>query len=125
MASLARLPDGEALCHGDCHPGNIIISAGGPVAIDWNDAATGHPLADVARTHLLLQIANTPSQAQPPLERLRLQLCDTYLNHYLISTGRDRRELEDWQIPVAAARLAERVPGEEERILQMLAQRMS
>lgn len=124
MASLDRMRDGEALCHGDFHPGNIIISAGGPVVIDWNDAAIGHPLADVARTHLLLQMADTPSQVQPSLERLRLQLCDTYLNHYLISTGRDRRELEDWQVPVAAARLAEQVPGEAEHILQMLAQRM-
>lgn len=42
------------LCHGDLHPGNIIMAGEGPVIIDWFDAARGDPLADIARSSLLM-----------------------------------------------------------------------
>jgi aminoglycoside phosphotransferase (APT) family kinase protein len=47
---LAELPDGTALCHGDFHPGNVLITPRGPVIIDWETATRGHPLGDVACT---------------------------------------------------------------------------
>jgi aminoglycoside phosphotransferase (APT) family kinase protein len=43
-----------SLCHGDFHPANIIMSPGGPIAVDWFDAARGDRLGDIARTLLLL-----------------------------------------------------------------------
>lgn len=52
---LDTFPSGAALLHGDLHPGNILLGRDGPVVIDWFDATVGHPLADVARTALLLQ----------------------------------------------------------------------
>jgi uncharacterized protein (TIGR02172 family) len=56
LALLARLPHGEKVCHGDYHPGNILITKSGPVVIDWMTASMGSPWADVARTDLLLSI---------------------------------------------------------------------
>ncbi len=53
---LERLPDGEALCHFDLHPDNVLLTRRGPVVIDWMAAAVGHPLADVARSLLLLRV---------------------------------------------------------------------
>ncbi len=123
LALLNRLPDGEALCHGDFHPGNIILSKRGPVLIDWNDASSGHPLADAARTALLLQTAAIPGEEQQ-LRPVQQQLHDIYLEHYLYLSSHTRQELEDWQIPVAAARLAEGVPGERESLLSLLAERV-
>src|SRR5262249_33964317 len=50
LSALERLPDGTALCHGDFHLGNVLLSQRGPLVIDWENATNGHPLADVART---------------------------------------------------------------------------
>ena len=55
-AVLDRLPSDRALCHGDFHPTNIVMSARGPVAIDWAVGASGNPLADFARTWLLSRL---------------------------------------------------------------------
>lgn len=49
-----HLPRGAALLHGDLHPGNIVVSAAGLVAVDWFDASVGHPVADIARSSLLI-----------------------------------------------------------------------
>lgn len=49
------LPDGEALCHGDFHPGNILKSAGGDYIIDWFGAYHGDILSDIAHTYLILK----------------------------------------------------------------------
>src|ERR1044071_5794670 len=42
------------LCHGDMHPSNVILAPDGPMIVDWFDASRGEPVADVARTCLLL-----------------------------------------------------------------------
>ncbi len=53
LAELAWLPDGESICHGDFHPGNILITCKRAVVIDWIDASIGNPLADVARSSII------------------------------------------------------------------------
>src|SRR5207253_2945540 len=60
---LSELPDGETICHGDFHPGNILLSRNGPVVIDWTSGTRGHPLGDVAQTSLLFDIASLPKDA--------------------------------------------------------------
>src|SRR5512144_955690 len=42
------------LCHGDLHPSNVILGAAGPLLVDWFDAARGDPIADIARSLLVL-----------------------------------------------------------------------
>ena len=64
-ALLERQPVGAALLHGDLHPGNVLLGPDGPVVIDWFDAAVGHPVADVARTMLLLQRGATDLRHLP------------------------------------------------------------
>src|SRR5271157_2288140 len=56
---LQELPDGKALCHFDFHPGQIIMSKEGPIVLDWMTAFQGDPLADVARTSILLTMSRT------------------------------------------------------------------
>lgn len=48
---------GSDLLHLDLHPGNVILSARGPVVIDWTNASAGPAAADVADTWLLLACA--------------------------------------------------------------------
>ena len=47
---LGSLGDGDKLCHGDFHPGNVLLTEKGAVVIDWMTASIGNPWADVART---------------------------------------------------------------------------
>lgn len=61
---------GDRLIHLDLHPLNVILSPGGPVLIDWTNAARGAEPADVALTWLLMTAAEIPG-AEVPSARLR------------------------------------------------------
>src|SRR5262249_49179595 len=63
LADLDRLPDGNAICHWDFHPGNIIEPMSGPKIIDWPNVHSGDRLADVARTRLILEGGALPPGA--------------------------------------------------------------
>jgi aminoglycoside phosphotransferase (APT) family kinase protein len=45
---------GPSILHLDFHPDNVMMTADGPVVIDWPNAAVGPPAADVAHTWLIL-----------------------------------------------------------------------
>lgn len=108
---LARLPDGEAVCHGDFHPNNILLTPRGPVIIDWMTATRGDPLADVARSSLILETSGLPPE-MPLLARLVLNVSRTllhaiYLQRYLQLRPAARQQMDRWQLPLMAARLRE------------------
>jgi aminoglycoside phosphotransferase (APT) family kinase protein len=67
---LERLPDGEALCHGDFHPGQVTLSEGRAAVLDWNGAKRGDALFDYARTRVLLSFGEPPPGTSPPLRFL-------------------------------------------------------
>lgn len=55
VALLGALPGEPAgLCHGDLHPGNVVVTPDGWRVVDWVNAARGPCAADVARTLVLL-----------------------------------------------------------------------
>jgi uncharacterized protein (TIGR02172 family) len=120
------LPDGDAVCHGDYHPGNILMTARGPVIIDWMSVTSGDPTADVARTVLLFRHAAVPPGLAPAaaemLEALRRQFVNAYLQAYARLRPYSSAELEAWLAPLAAARLRERPPKEEEDLLVAMAE---
>lgn len=59
---LRQMPDnGSRLVHLDLHPMNVLMSARGPVVIDWPNAARGEPLGDVALTYVLLTCPRMPA----------------------------------------------------------------
>ncbi len=45
---------GDVLTHGDLHPANVMLTAAGPMVIDWAGARVGPAAVDVALTALLL-----------------------------------------------------------------------
>jgi aminoglycoside phosphotransferase (APT) family kinase protein len=129
LAALARLPDGESLCHGDFHPGNIIIPESGglerAVVIDWPDASRGSPVADVARTVLLGRHVplHAPNRALGFCFRIiATRFLSAYLRRYAEFRPLPRSEFIAWQLPLAAARLIEGI-REEERHLVALVER--
>ena len=104
LQSLKALADGEIVCHGDFHPGNIVCSKSGKlVIIDWFSAVSGHPLGDVAQSCFLLTQSSLPAILEPilaPAYRQRLQ--DRYLSHYF-QAERLPDHFASWQEVVALA----------------------
>ena len=43
LTLIERLPPGDGLCHGDLHPGNVIMTADGPRLIDWGSRSARPP----------------------------------------------------------------------------------
>jgi uncharacterized protein (TIGR02172 family) len=123
---LARLPDGNAACHGDFHPDNIIMTDHGPVIIDWMTATRGHPLGDVARTALLFQTGGLPPGIsfgkRLVINALRRLIFSTYLKHYLQLHPASLSEINAWKLPIYAARLfeVEGFPSEKNLILRRI-----
>ncbi len=64
-AQLDRLPTADTLCHGDLHPGNVIMTEEGPRLIDWIGTVRAPASLDLACTHFgLSEIA--PLHADNP-----------------------------------------------------------
>lgn len=120
LAHLDTLPDGDAVCHGDFHPDNVILTARGPVTIDWITASRGAPMADVARTKILFLSGGLPASAEGPqnltarlLLRLRRVFYWIYIRHYCKLRSISRADIEPWLPIQAAIRLNEQVLGDE------------
>ncbi len=115
LRCLAGLPDGTALCHGDFHPENVILSARGPVVIDWTSATRGDPLGDVACTSRLIQNAGLPPWT-PRYMHILLQCSRTFLHRAYLQRSLElhagtRQQIAAWQAPLAVAAKSWRVPG--------------
>ncbi len=107
------LPDGDQICHGDFHPANVILTPGGPVAIDFMNVCCGDAILDVARTIYLIE--KTPSD-DAPME-LRRAISDMYLAHM----GVARAQIEPIMVALMAARVSEaKVDVEREMLLNEL-----
>ena len=50
----------QVLLHRDLHPQNVILTADGPRIIDWEGAARGPAIADVAMTWVIVGFSNVP-----------------------------------------------------------------
>jgi aminoglycoside phosphotransferase (APT) family kinase protein len=124
LQTLASVPDGDALCHGDFHPGNIIDSVRGPVVIDWPNAARGDPDADYARALLLLKLGEPPPGSSLLLRTgahvLRRLLLSRYRAAYAARRRPDPRAVARWQVVRAADRLSEGIEIERPRVIALL-----
>jgi aminoglycoside phosphotransferase (APT) family kinase protein len=110
LDGLRHMPDGDNLCHGDFHPRNVLGEVSQPIVIDWPNACCGDPAADVCRSYLILKL-HADEVAEP------------YLDAYCQVTRIRRQSILDWLLYVAAARLAEDVPGEQHGLLELVRSR--
>jgi hypothetical protein len=128
--TLDRLPDGDRLCHGDYHPGNVLLTADRTAVIDWPAATRGVPEADQARTLLLLRWAD-PLPDTPLLSRTLIAVGRSLLAHRYTRTYRHGatppQRVGSWLLVHAAARLSEGIEAEQPLLTGILdrAQRTS
>ncbi len=128
LSALQGLPDGDRLCHGDFHPGNIIAN-GQPMIIDWTNVTRGDPDADLTRTNLMHRLGSLPP-GSPLLLRVgalfgRSLMRVLYLRAYRHARPVDMSAATRWEVPVAAARLADNIPEERTALLKLLERRMA
>ena len=97
--TLVPQPD-PALCF-------VLGDAAEPMIIDWPDACRGDPAADVCRSYLLLTLHAS-------------ELAAPYLDAYCRRGEISRQAIFDWLPYIAAARLAEMVPGETDGLSEIL-----
>jgi Ser/Thr protein kinase RdoA (MazF antagonist) len=119
LAVLDRLPDGDRLCHGDFHPDNILMTARGPIIIDWMTARRGEPAGDFARTVLLMTVGEPQVNLFLRLltRLLRGWMRSAYMTRYLQLVPEARERLDDWLTVIYAARMNENIPGEAEQLM--------
>lgn len=96
---------GNSLCHGDFHFLNLIKSDKGTKIIDWIDAASGNPEADVCRTYMLYALYFE-------------EFADMYLSEYCKKTNKTKGDIIKWLPVIAGARLSEGNETERKRLLE-------
>ena len=76
--------EGDRLLHLDLHPMNVMMTARGPVVIDWANAGRGNPLLDVGFTYVLLTCprAPWPPVVRPALEPVRVAIARLFIRRY-------------------------------------------
>ncbi len=124
LGRLDALPAGSAICHGDMHPGNVLLAAKGPVVIDWMTASCGDPAGDVARTLYLLRQSGIPAY-MPRLQRALVALArrrfgSVYLRRYRALRAVGDLEIRAWRLPILAARLGEFIDEERDAVLAQI-----
>lgn len=122
LETFATLPDDRRLCHGDFHPGNILSPGGRDLAIDWMDSSIGHPLADVARTSILL-LGMSATINNLFVRWIVNWFHEIYLQEYF--SGNEGKMLYHAFLPiVAAARLAEGIPELQDWLLSQASKKI-
>jgi phosphotransferase family enzyme len=126
LTQLDLLPDGNNLCHGDYHPGNILLTKKGHIVIDWMTASAGARWADVARTDLLLSIgANSAAKQVSPIIRWAVGIYHrVYLSRYQALFPHTEAEIDRWMPVIAAARLNEGILPEREALIEIVKERL-
>lgn len=117
-----NLPSKDSLCHGDPNPGNFIIREGKPVIIDWMNATTGNPAADIAEYIIMIKYAVLPAEIPnsfcDSFNAIRELVIQTFLDEYIKLSNMEYREIEEWMLPIMAGKLsADAISDKEKKIL--------
>ena len=109
--------ESSVLLHWDLHPQNVIITANGPVIIDWEAAAYGPAAADIGTTWAILGFSDVPG---PPVEAFVARRLQAWFTR---SFMRAAGPIDDpWREAAIRARLADPhlLPSEAARLTKLL-----
>jgi aminoglycoside phosphotransferase (APT) family kinase protein len=97
----APVGHGDAFLHMDLHPLNVMMSATGPVVIDWPNAARGDAAVDVAIAWLLMVAGEVPGGRvkNALIGRARGLLVGGFLAGFALdSVKRQMRDVVAWKV---------------------------
>jgi thiamine kinase-like enzyme len=100
-----KLPEGNTLCHGDFHPGNILIQNGQAMVLDFMNICKGSFLYDVARTVFLIEYTPVPKEVtdRERILKFKKMLADLYLMEMNVT----REDIRDHLSVIIEARKGE------------------
>jgi aminoglycoside phosphotransferase (APT) family kinase protein len=128
LSILDGLPDGDRLCHGDLHLGNVLGGLDRPIVIDWGESARGDPVADVANTWLVHRMGQpppgTPLYVRAAIPLARGVVVSSYLTRCRRQRPFDASLFRRWQIVRAAARFYAGIDEEVEPLTAWLRARV-
>lgn len=124
LARLDALPRSTNVCHGDLHPGNVLLGPAGATVIDWANATRGDPAADLAQTWMLLSSAEVPgdTKARALIDGARRLYATLWWRRVLRVAPLAAAQTERWKEVVVAARLGDCPPGEIPTLRRLLAE---
>ena len=121
---IGALPDGNALCHGDFHPGNILMHDGKHYIIDWFGAYQGDMLSDAAHTYLILKnVPRFPGVSAPAHVVMKLSgamMARAYLRSLRTLMGVDMAQFSRWLAVKAAERSFYGLPAEKPVLVRFI-----
>ncbi len=97
---LESMPNGNSLCHGDFHAGNILVEHDVYTIIDWAEVSMGPAAADACRTYMDYRYLVLDTDDK----KLSYEGAERYLERYTAATGVTREEILAW-LPFHAATL--------------------
>jgi aminoglycoside phosphotransferase (APT) family kinase protein len=95
--------EGTGLLHLDLHPLNVLVTADGPVVIDWANASRGDPSAEVASTWMILATALPDTRLERVVSMVGRRL---FLRGFLGDV--DRQAARQWLPAMGVHRKADR-----------------
>ena len=110
--------EGDVLLHRDLHPQNVVLTPGGPMIIDWEGAARGPAIADVAMTWVIVRFSDVPGPRLQALAARGVQAAFT--RSFVRAAG----PVDDsWRLTVIQRRLADPnlLPAEVARLEKLAA----
>lgn len=106
---LNNIPEGDAICHGDFGPSNIILSENNiPYIIDWSHATQGNPLLDCAKTYLMLNLS------------VSKEIGEKYLSLYCEKHQIKKENVLEYLPIVSAIQLVRRKESEKDILLNLI-----
>lgn len=70
LESVDRVPPGDSVLHLDLHPMNVMLTADGPVVIDWTNVSRGAASFDAAMSSVLMSTAELDDRRQRAAVRM-------------------------------------------------------
>ena len=123
------LPNASSVCHGDFHFNNIIVSGDKLIPIDWMNSYIGNPLGDVARTCMMLSSPfcayEIPYYMTIPLQYIKSLAYWSYVLEYINLSKTSFDKIDEWILPVAAAKLRDNMNGEEGWLNEIINERLA
>jgi uncharacterized protein (TIGR02172 family) len=119
---LDSMPEGNELCHGDFHPGNIIMTRRGPIIIDWMTVSRGSAMGDAAITSLALKVGKAPVSAiaQRILSIIGNTFHSTYLKAYFQVHPEKQELIRAWRTVMAASHVDVSEPEDRDNSLSIV-----